>query len=71
MGVAIPGKFRLAGIFICSLVLLSACAHRVDETKAHITATNRQNSIPFEKKNMQSETEIRELIDGFVKAIRA
>jgi hypothetical protein len=51
--------------------LATSCAYRRDETNARNEALSLQHRMTIETNRTKDEAAIRELIDGFVKAIRA
>lgn len=71
MTVATPVKFKLGSIILCSLALVTGCAHRPNEISGRNAALTAHDNMRAEEHRTKSDTEIHELIDGFVKAIRA
>lgn len=64
-------KSKLGGLFLCIIALVTACSRRPDEANARNATLSPQNPMTIEENRTKNEAAIRELIDGFVKAIRA
>jgi uncharacterized protein (TIGR02246 family) len=64
-------KIRLGGILLCIVALVTACSRRADEASVHNAIPSPQNTMTNEENRTKNEAAIRELVDGFVKAIRA
>ena len=62
---------KLGIVFLCPIALVTACSRRPNEADARNATSSPQDSMTIEKNKMKDEAAIRELIDGFVKAIRA
>ena len=61
-------KFKFGTVFLCSVALVAGCSRRPNEIGTNL---NSKNPVTIEEKRTKNEAAIRELIDGFVKAIRA
>jgi uncharacterized protein (TIGR02246 family) len=64
-------KSKSGSIFLCIIALITACARWPNQANAGDTTVRSQNPVTIEENRMKNEAAIRELIDGFVKAIRA
>ena len=64
-------KSKLGSLFLCVMVLVAACSLRPDEANARNATLSPQNPMTVEENRTENEAAIHELIDGFVKAIRA
>jgi SnoaL-like domain len=61
-------KFKLGSVFLCIIALVTAYVCRPNDANARDATPSPQNPMATRTK---SKAAIRELIDGFVKAIRA
>jgi uncharacterized protein (TIGR02246 family) len=68
---ALRVRFELSGVFLCIIALVTAHVCRPYDANARDAAPSPQNPMAIEETRTKSEAAIRELIDGFVKAIRA
>jgi uncharacterized protein (TIGR02246 family) len=64
-------KVRLGGVLFCVVALAMACSRQPDEAGARNAIPSPQNAMTNEENRSKDEAAIRELVDGFVKAIRA
>lgn len=64
-------KFKLGSAFLLIIAIVTACSSRPNEANARTTNLTPQNPMTSEENTTKNEAAIRELIDGFVKAIRA
>jgi ketosteroid isomerase-like protein len=64
-------KFELGSVFLSVIAFAMACACQPNEANACNATPSPQNSMTIKENRMKNESAIRELIDGFVKAIRA
>src|SRR5581483_11546388 len=61
-------KFRIGSIFLCAVALVTVFSRLTNEGNAgNLTV----NTMTAKENSTKNEAEIRELVDGFVKAIRA
>jgi hypothetical protein len=63
--------FKLGGVFLCIVALVTGCSRRPNEADSRNRTPSLQNPMTMEENRTKDEAAIRELIDGFVKAIRA
>jgi uncharacterized protein (TIGR02246 family) len=63
-------KLKLGSVFFCIVALVAACSRQPNEADSRATVSA-QNPMTIEENRAKNEAAIRELIDGFVKAIRA
>jgi ketosteroid isomerase-like protein len=68
---ALRVKLKLGSVFLCTIALVTAYACRPNDANARDATLSPQNPMAIEQTRMKSEAAIRELIGGFVKAIRA
>jgi uncharacterized protein (TIGR02246 family) len=64
-------KFKLGYVFLCVIALVMAYVFPLDDANARDANTSSVNPMTTEEIRANGEAAIRELIDGFVKAIRA
>ena len=64
-------KFKLASVFLCIVAVVTACSRRINEADSRNGTLSSQDPMTIEENRTKNEAAIRELIDGFVKAIRA
>ncbi len=64
-------KFKLGSLFLCIVALVAGCSRRPNEADSRNETLSLQSSMTIEENRTKNEAAIRELIDGFVKAIRA
>jgi uncharacterized protein (TIGR02246 family) len=58
-------------VFLCIIALVTACSRRPNEANARNEPLSPHNPMTVEENRTKEEAAIRELIDGFVNAIRA
>jgi uncharacterized protein (TIGR02246 family) len=58
-------------LFLCVAAVVTACPHRPNEASARNATTSPQTPMITEENMKKNEAEIRDLIDGFVRAISA
>lgn len=68
---ALTIKFKPGNVFLCIIALVTVYVCRLNDANASDTNTNSQNPMATEQIRTNGEAAVRELIDGFVKAIRA
>jgi uncharacterized protein (TIGR02246 family) len=64
-------KFKLGYVFLCVIALVTAYVFPLDDANARDANTSSVNPMATEEIRANGEAAIRELIDGFVKAIHA
>lgn len=64
-------KVKLGSALLCAIALGTACSPQPNEAHAGNAILAPQNPMTMEESRTKNEAQIRELIDGFVKAIRA
>src|SRR2546421_3720365 len=64
-------KSKIGSVFLCVIVLVTGHSLRTNETNAPNATVRSQKAMTIEEEKTKTETAIRELIDGFTKAIRA
>jgi uncharacterized protein (TIGR02246 family) len=64
-------KFRLGSVFLCIIALVTACLLEPNEVTSRNATLSPQNPMTIEENRTRNEAAVRELVDGFVKAIRA
>ena len=67
---ALTLRFRVGSVLFCIIALVTAYVCWLDDANARDANTRLQNPMAVEDIRTKSEAAIRELIDGFVKAIR-
>jgi uncharacterized protein (TIGR02246 family) len=68
---ALRVKFKLGRVFVCIIAVVTAYVCRPNDANARDATPSPQDLMAIEETRTKSEAAIRELIDGFVKAIRA
>jgi uncharacterized protein (TIGR02246 family) len=68
---ALGVKFRLGNLFLCIIAFVTAYVCRPNEANARDATLSPQDPMALEDTRTKGEAAIRELIEGFVKAIRA
>lgn len=63
-------KSKLGSVFLCIIALVTACWRPPNEANARNETLSPQKTMTIEEDKTKNEAAIRELIDGFVKAIR-
>jgi uncharacterized protein (TIGR02246 family) len=63
-------KSKLGGITLGVIILVAAPSSRSGEADARTASLDSQNSMTIEQNKTKNEAAVRELIDGFTKAIR-
>jgi uncharacterized protein (TIGR02246 family) len=64
-------RSKLGSVFPCIIALVTACSRPPNEANADNATPSPQKTMTIEENKRKNEAAIRELIDGFVKAIRA
>jgi uncharacterized protein (TIGR02246 family) len=64
-------KFKLGSLVLLMIVLITACSPRPNEANARDATSSTQSPMAMEENRTKNEAAIRELVDAFVKAIRA
>jgi hypothetical protein len=64
-------KAKLGTVLLCVVASLTGYSLRPDEANARNAAVSQQNAMTIEEDKTKNQAAIRELINGFTKAIRA
>jgi len=64
-------KPKLGGVLLCVIAIVTTCSRQPNEADSRNAAVSPQKTMTIEEDNTKNERAIRELIDGFVKAIHA
>jgi uncharacterized protein (TIGR02246 family) len=63
-------KSKLGSVLLCVIALVTTSWHRPDEANARNATLSLQKTMTIEENERKNEAAIRELVDGFVSAIR-
>ena len=63
-------KFKPGSVFLCIIAFVTACSRQPNEANARNATLSPKNPMTIEENIRKNEAAIRELTDGFVKAIR-
>lgn len=64
-------KVVIGATFVCVIAFATACLRQPNGSNVGNASPGAENQVTIEENRSRNETAIRELIDGFVKAIRA